>query len=62
MMIKLFMAGPGADVKRFQQEPAKEIVLPQSYRVPKLVQHIADNILSRISDERRLKKRMESTR
>ena len=25
----------GADVKRFQQEPAKEIVLPQSYRVPK---------------------------
>ena len=46
----------GADVKRFQQEPAKEIVLPQSYRVPKLVQHIADNILSRIPDERRLKK------
>ena len=46
----------GADVKRFQQEPAKEIVLPQSYRVPRLVQHIADNILSRISDERRLKK------
>jgi superfamily I DNA/RNA helicase len=28
----------GADVKRFQQEPAKEIVLPQSYRVPKLIQ------------------------
>ena len=46
----------GADVKRFQQEPAKEIVLPQSYRVPKLVQHIANNILSRIPDERRLKK------
>ena len=46
----------GADVKRFQQEPAKEIVLPQSYRVPKLIQHIADNILSRIADERRLKK------
>jgi len=46
----------GADVKRFQQEPAKEIVLPQSYRVPRLVQHIANNILSRISDERRLKK------
>jgi DNA helicase-2/ATP-dependent DNA helicase PcrA len=46
----------GADVKRFQQEPAKEIVLPQSYRVPKLVQHIADNILSRIPDERRIKK------
>jgi len=46
----------GADVKRFQQEPAKEIVLPQSYRVPKRVQHIADNILSRIPDERRIKK------
>jgi len=47
----------GADVKRFQQEPAKEIVLPQSYRVPKLVQHIADNILSRIPEERRLEKK-----
>ena len=46
----------GADVKRFQQEPAKEIVLPQSYRVPKSIQHIADNILSRIPDERRIKK------
>jgi DNA helicase-2/ATP-dependent DNA helicase PcrA len=46
----------GADVKRFQQEPAKEIILPQSYRVPKLIQHIAANILSRIPDERRLKK------
>jgi DNA helicase-2/ATP-dependent DNA helicase PcrA len=46
----------GADVKRFQQEPAKEIILPQSYRVPKKVQHIADNILSRIPDERRIKK------
>ena len=46
----------GADVKRFQQEPAKEIVLPQSYRVPKTVQHIADKILDRIPDERRLKK------
>ena len=41
----------GADVKRFQQEPAKEIVLPQSYRVPRLIQHIADNILSKIPDE-----------
>ena len=50
----------GADVKRFQQEPAKEIVLPQSYRVPKLVQHIADNILSRIPDERRIKKEWEA--
>ena len=46
----------GADVKRFQQEPAKGIVLPQSYRVPKQVQHIADNILSRIPEDRRIKK------
>ena len=46
----------GADVKRFQQEPAKEIVLPQSYRVPRCIQHIADNILSRIPDERRIQK------
>jgi len=50
----------GADVKRFQQEPAKEIVLPQSYRVPKLVQHIADNILSRIPDEQRLEKKWKA--
>ena len=46
----------GADVKRFQKESAKEIVLPQSYRVPKKIQHIADNILSRIPDKRRIKK------
>ena len=50
----------GADVKRFQQEPAKEIILPQSYRVPRLIQHIADNILSKIPDERRLKKEWEA--
>ena len=50
----------GADVKRFQQEPAKEIVLPQSYRVPKLVQHIADNILSRIPSEHRLEKKWKA--
>ena len=50
----------GADVKRFQQEPAKEIILPQSYRVPKLIQHIADNILSRIPDERRIKKEWDA--
>jgi len=50
----------GADVKRFQQEPAKEIVLPQSYRVPKLVQRIADNILSRIPEERRLEKKWKA--
>jgi len=50
----------GADVTRFQQEPAKEIVLPQSYRVPRTVQHIADNILSRIPDDRRIKKEWEA--
>jgi superfamily I DNA/RNA helicase len=50
----------GADVKRFQQEPAKEIVLPQSYRVPKKVQHIAANILSRIPHERRLEKKWKA--
>ena len=33
----------GADVKKFQEEPAeKDIILPQSYRVPKLVQKIAN--------------------
>ena len=46
----------GADVERFQSEPAKNIILPQSYRVPRQVQHIADQILSRIPDERRIKK------
>jgi|TARA_R100001530_G_scaffold69886_2_gene49528 DNA helicase-2/ATP-dependent DNA helicase PcrA len=46
----------GADVKRFQDEPAKEIVLPKSYRVPKLIQHLANNILDRIPDDRRLEK------
>ena len=35
-------------------------MLPQSYRVPKLVQHIADNILSRIPDERRIQKKWEA--
>ena len=46
----------GADVKRFQDEPAKDIILPQSYRVPQQVQHVADQILSRIPDERRIMK------
>ena len=46
----------GADVKRFQNEPAKDIILPQSYRVPRQVQHVADQILSRIPDDRRIKK------
>tara|TARA_X000001382_G_scaffold104629_2_gene79729 strand:- start:44 stop:919 length:876 start_codon:yes stop_codon:yes gene_type:complete len=46
----------GADVQRFQEEPAKDIVLPQSYRVPQEVQKIADKILSLIPDDRRIKK------
>ena len=46
----------GADVKRFQDEPGKENVLPKSYRVPSLVHEIANNILNRIPDERRIKK------
>jgi len=46
----------GADVKRFQDEEAKDIILPQSYRVPQSVQHIADQILNRIPDDRRIKK------
>ena len=53
-------AWAGADVKRFQNEPAKEIVLPQSYRVPRTIQHIADNILDRIPDERIIKKEWEA--
>ena len=46
----------GADVARFQSEPAKDIILPQSYRVPKAVQNIANCILNRIPDHRRIKK------
>ena len=47
----------GADVKKFQQEPAKkDIILPQSHRVPQTVQRIANKILERIPDERRIKK------
>ena len=46
----------GADVKRFQDEPAKDIILPQSYRVPQQIQFVADQILSRIPDDRRIKK------
>jgi len=46
----------GADVQRFQDEPAKNIILPQSYRVPQAVQQIADQILNRIPDDRRIKK------
>jgi len=47
----------GADVKKFQDMPAKkDIILPQSYRVPGVVQHIAHQILERIPDGRRIKK------
>ena len=46
----------GADVQRFQDEPAKNIILPQSYRVPQQVQFVADQILSRIPDDRRIRK------
>jgi len=46
----------GADVKRFQDELAKDIILPQSYRVPDTIQKIADQILDRIPDNRRIKK------
>ena len=47
----------GADVKRFQEEPAKkDIILPQSFRVPGRVQQIANKILDRIPNERRIKK------
>ena len=47
----------GADVKKFQQEISKkDIILPQSYRVPQNVQHLADKILNLIPDDRRIKK------
>jgi superfamily I DNA/RNA helicase len=46
----------GADVERFQSEPAKNIILPQSYRVPMRVQHIAHQILNRIPEDRKIKK------
>ena len=47
----------GADVKKFQDiKSKKDIVLPQSHRVPKQVQNLANKILGRIPDERRIKK------
>ena len=46
----------GADVSRFQSEPAKDIILPQSYRIPGAVQDLANCILNRIPDHRRIKK------
>ena len=51
----------GADVKKFQNiKSAKDIVLPYSYRVPREVQRIANKILDRIPDERRIKKSWEA--
>ena len=44
----------GADVERFQKEPGKERVLPKSYRVPQSIQSIANKILDRIPNERRI--------
>ena len=47
----------GADVKTFQNISAKkDIILPQSYRVPKQVQSMANKILERIPAERRITK------
>ena len=46
----------GADVERFQKEPGKERVLPKSYRVPQNIQSIANKILDRIPNERRILK------
>ena len=47
----------GADVKKFQDITSKkDIILPQSYRVPGAVQHIAHQILERIPANRKIKK------
>ena len=51
----------GADVKKFQDITSKkDIILPQSFRVPQSVQHIADKILDRIPDDRRIKKQWKA--
>ena len=51
----------GADVKKFQDVPAKkDIVLPYSHRVPIQVQNLANKILSRIPDDRRVKKNWQA--
>ena len=51
----------GADVKKFQQKfSKKDIILPQSYRVPKSVQNIADKILDRIPDSKRVRKQWKA--
>ena len=38
----------------------KDIILPQSFRVPLKVQDIANKILDRIPDDRRIKKQWEA--
>ena len=51
----------GADVLKFIATQAKkDIILPQSYRVPGSVQDIADKILDRIPHNRRVKKNWKS--
>ena len=51
----------GADVKKIQQKfSKKDIILPQSYRVPLKVQDIADKILNLIPDDRRIKKQWQA--
>ena len=51
----------GADVKKFQQEISKkDIILPQSYRVPQSVQKIANQILDRIPDLKRVHKQWKA--
>jgi len=52
----------GADVKRFINESAEEEILPQSRRVPELVQEYANMIISRIPEERRIKKQWSPRR
>ena len=48
-------AWAGADVKRFLNEPAEEVILEKSARVPLAVQNLSNVILERIS-ERKVKK------
>ena len=51
----------GADVLKFIAIQAKkDIILPQSYRVPRNVQDIANKILDRIPDDRKVKKNWKS--
>jgi len=47
----------GADVLKFiATQSKKDIILPQSYRVPRQVQSVADKILERIPEDRRVRK------